>query len=122
MNHCVQLVIATETVETRNALMGAVRIRISPWQLLYTRIKKVLLDEKMCDQALNALLPCAKRMRPVENHVYKNSCTLVEAVEDGAPIAKGLNVLSGFVETVAIVAKRCVAIARDVVEVAQFTQ
>ena len=105
MNHCVQLFITTETVETRNALMCAVRIRISPWQLLHTRMKEVLLDE-VCDQTLNALLACAKRRRPVENHEYKNSCAIVEAVEEGAPIAKGLNVLSGFVETVATVVKR----------------
>ena len=42
MNRCVQLVIITKLVETRNALMDAVRIRISPWQLLYKRMKEVI--------------------------------------------------------------------------------
>ena len=44
-NHYVRLVITSDTVNVSNALMYAVRIWISPWQLLYSRVKAVLLDE-----------------------------------------------------------------------------
>ena len=117
MNRCVRLVIITETLGTRNALMDAVRIRISPWQLLYKRMKEVLIYGKLSDQALNGLFAYVeKSKRPVENYEHETSCTFAEAVEEAAPIAEGLNVLSGFVETVATVVKKSVPIAKDVAE------
>ena len=40
-NHYVRLVNTSDTVGKRNALMDALRIRISPWQLLYRSMKEV---------------------------------------------------------------------------------
>ena len=48
----------------------------------------------------------------VENWEHETSCTFVEDMEEGAPIAEVLN-LSGFVETVCIFVRWCVAVAKD---------
>ena len=124
MNGCVQLVIITEAVETRNALMDAVRIRISPWQLLHKRIEEILIDGKLSDQTLNALFACAeKSRRPIENSEHENSCTFVESVEKSGPLANTVKILSGFVETVATGLKKNVPIVKDVdQEVADFAK
>ena len=58
-NHCVRLVIASDTVDEMNPLMDAVRIQISPWQLVYRRVKEIFLDEKLSDKVLKVLLVCA---------------------------------------------------------------
>ena len=124
MNHCVQLIIITETVETRNTLMDAVRTRISPWQLLHKRTKEVLIDGKYSDQTLNGLFACKdKSRRPVENRPHESSCAFVEGVKKIVPIAIAVKVLSGFVETVGTVVKKNVPIVEDVVEeVADFAE
>ena len=71
MNHCVRLAVTSNTLDESNAVMDAVRIRISPCQqqlLLYRRMKEVLMDEKLSDKVLKALFVCAeKNFRPVEN-------------------------------------------------------
>ena len=46
MNDHVRLVIASDTVDEMNALIHALQIRISPWQLVYRCIKEIFLDEK----------------------------------------------------------------------------
>ena len=72
--------------------MDALRVRISPWQLLYRRIKEGLLDEKMCDKQLKALFVCAENSSGlVENFEHETSCTFVQEMEEGVPIAEGLN-------------------------------
>ena len=111
MNHCVQLIIITETVETKNTLMDAMRTRISPLQLLHKRMKEVLIDEKFSDQALNGLFAFVeKSRRPVENRDHESSCTFVEGVEKSGPIPNAVKVLSRFVETVATAVKKNVPI------------
>ena len=97
--------------------MDALRIRISQWQLLYRRMKAALLDEIVSDKQPKALFVCAEKSSgPVENFEHETSCTFVKEMEEGAPIAEGLNLLSGFVETVASVVKRFVPIAKDFAE------
>ena len=65
-------------------------------------MKEVLLDEKVSDKALKALFVCAEKSSgPIENREHETSCTLVEEIEERAPTAEGLNLLTGFVETVA---------------------
>ena len=41
-----------------NPLMDAVRFRISPWQLMYRRIKEIFLDEKLSKKVLKVPLVC----------------------------------------------------------------
>ena len=75
--------------------MDALRIRISPWQLLYERMKDVLLDEKVFDKALKAIFVRAEKSSgPVENSEHDTSCTFVEEMEEGAPLADVLNLFS----------------------------
>ena len=96
MNHCVQLVIVTEAVETRSTLMDEVRIRISERQLLHKRMKEVLIAGKISNQTLNGLFACLdKSRRPVENREHESSCTFVEGVKRSRP-ANVVKVLSGF--------------------------
>ena len=46
--------ITPDTVDEMNELIDAVQIRISPWQLLYRRMKEVLLDEMLSDKMLKS--------------------------------------------------------------------
>ena len=63
---------------------------------------------------LKALFGCAeKSCGPDENCEDVTSYTFVEETEEGASIAEGLNLLSGFVETVATVVKMCLPVAKD---------
>ena len=57
-NHYVRLVITSDTVDERNALMDAIRIRTSPCQLVYRRMKEVLLYQKLSDKVLKTLSVC----------------------------------------------------------------
>ena len=76
-----------------------------------------LLYEELSDKVLKPQLMCAeKSTRTVENCELESSYTLVEEMEEGAPIAEDLNLLPGFVETVVTVVTRCVPVAKDVVE------
>ena len=121
-----RLVFTSDIVHERNALMDSlsVRIRISPWQLLYRRMKKVLLDENMADKVLKEQFVCAEKSSgPIETCEHETSCMFVEEMEKGVPIAEIFNLLSGFVETVATAGKRCVRVAKDVAEeVADFAK
>ena len=58
-NHYVRLVIAPDSVDEMNPQMDAVRIRISPWQLVYKRTKEIFLDENLSNKVLKVLLVCA---------------------------------------------------------------
>ena len=61
--------------------MNAVRIRISPWQLLYRRMKEVLLNEMLTNKVLKALFVCAQKSSgPVENCDHETSCTFDEVM------------------------------------------
>ena len=119
-NDYVRLFVTFNTVDESNAVMDAARIRISPCQLqlqllLYRRMKEVLMDEKVSGKALKALFVCAeKNSGPVENCELETSYTFVEEIEEGVPIADDMNLLCGFVETVASVMKRCMPVAKDV--------
>ena len=119
-----QLVVISDTVGERNALMDAVRIRISPWQLLYKRTKDVLLDSKLSDKALKELFVCVEKSNGiVEDLGHEKPSALVETIEEVAPIAVGLDLLCGFVETVATVVKKNVPVVKDVAEeVADFAK
>ena len=120
----VQLVVISRTVDERNALMDAVRICMSPWQLLHKRMKELLIDRKLSDEALKELFNCVEKSNGiVEDPEREEPSRLVEMMEEGAPIAEGLNFLSGFVETVAAVVKKSVPVAKDVAEgVADFAK
>ena len=123
-NRRVQLVVISSSVDERNALMNVVRIRISPWQLLHRRMKELLLDARLSDKALKALFVTAeKSYGTILSCVHKEPSTFVEAVEEGAPVAEGLNLLSGIVETASTVVKKSVPLAKDVAEeVADFAK
>ena len=49
---------------------------------------------------------------PVENQEHETSCTFVEEMEEGAPIAEVLNLLSGFAESISIFVRRFVPVAK----------
>ena len=66
-NHYVRLVIASDTVDEMNALMDAIRIRISPRQLVYIRIKEIFLDEKLSNELRKVLLVCAPGQLKIES-------------------------------------------------------
>ena len=71
----------------------------------------------MSDKALKALFVCAEKSSGlVENCEHGTSCTFVEQMEEGAPIAEVLNLLSGVVETVATAVKWRAQVAKDVAE------
>ena len=123
-SRCVQLVVISDTVDERNALMDAVRIRMSPWQLLHKRMKEILLDTKLSGKALKALFVCAEKSNgTVKDHDHEEPSTFVETLEERASVAEGLDLLCGFVETVATVVKKSVPVAKDVAEeVADFAK
>ena len=76
-------------------------------------MKEVLLDEKLCDKARKGLFVCAEKSSLlIQNCEHETSCTFVEEIEEGTLIAEGLNMLSGFVETVSIVEKRSCRLRR----------
>ena len=120
----VQLVVISDTVGERNALMDAVRIRISPWQLLYKRTKEVLLDSKLSEKALKELFICVEKSNGIaEDPGHENPFAFVETTEEVTPIAEGLDLMCGFVETVATVVKKSVPVVKDVAEeVADFAK
>ena len=71
----------------------------------------------MTDKALKALFVCAEEsFGPVESCEHRTSCTSVEEMGQGAPIVEGLNLLSGFVETVDTVVITCLPVATDFAE------
>ena len=75
------------------------------------------MNVKLSDKAPKTLFVCAeKSSRPVENCELETLCTFVEEMKEGAPIANDMNLLCGFVETVASVMKRCVTVGKDVAE------
>ena len=112
-NHYVRLVIASDTVDEMNSPMDAVRIRISPWQLVYRRIKENPSMRSWLKSAESAISLCSG---PVENWKHETSCIFVEETVEGAPIAEVLNLLSGSVETVGIFVRRCLPVAKDYAE------
>ena len=64
-----------------------------------------------------------KSSGPVETCEHETSRMFVAEMEGGVPIAAVLNLLSEFVETVAISVERCVRVAKDVAEeVADFAK
>ena len=72
--------------------MDAVRILVAQWLLLYRSMKEVLLDEKVPDKVLKALSVSGENnSEPVENCEHETSCTYVQEMEEGEPIAEGLN-------------------------------
>ena len=87
-----RLVITSETGNESNELMDSGRIRISPWLLLYRRMKEVLLGEKLSGKLQKALIVRAEKSSgPIEDFEHKSSCTFEQEMEKRVPIAEGLN-------------------------------
>ena len=56
----VKLDFTFDTADEINAIMEQVRIRVSPWQLLYRRMKEAKGDGKLSDKMLKDLFGCAE--------------------------------------------------------------
>ena len=104
--------------------MDALRIRMPPWQSLYKRRKEVLLDIKLSEKALKELFICVENSNGVvEDPEHEKPSTVVETMEEAAPIAEGLDLLCGFVDKVVTVVKKSVPVAKVVAEeVADFVK
>ena len=123
-NRPTRLVLICDSREKKNALMEAVRMLITPWQLLHIRMKEVMLDPELSAKELKALSICAE-MKPgaAEHHSCEEPHAFMATMEKAAPIAEGVNLLCGYVETVATVLKKSVPVAKDVAEkVADFAK
>ena len=113
----IRLVVICDSTEKRNALVDAVRILISPWQLLHKRMKEVLVDPNLSDKALKALSICTgKKSGTVEDHCRDEPSTFVRMMEEGAPITERVNLFCGYVETIATIIKKSVPAAKDMAE------
>ena len=100
----VKLDIIFETADEKNAIIEQVRIRMSPWQLLYRRMKEAIRDGKLSWKMLKDMFGRAKNS-PVtaEDHASAKSFPLVDALEEGG---KGVNVPTEFLQAAATIVKK----------------
>ena len=92
-----------ETADERNAIMEQVRIRVSPWQLLYRRMKEAIRNGKLSEKVLKDMFGSAENsLGTAEDHASAKSFPLVDALEKGE---KRVNVLTGFLQAAATIVK-----------------
>ena len=100
----VKLDIIFETADKKNATIEQVRIRMSPWQLLYRRLKEAIRVGKLSEKMFKDLFGRAKNS-PVtaEDDASVKSFPLVDELEEGG---KGVNVLTEFLQAAATIMKK----------------
>lgn len=68
-NRKAQLVLVADTIEMRNTMMNAVRMRIAPWQALYKQFK----DGLLCEPLLKSIIDLAENKAETDQEPRRRS-------------------------------------------------
>lgn len=110
-----ELVVVANTVEERDALMNAVRIRICPWQVLYRRFKDELLDKTLSQEVLCAITGASKvKQNDGKDRTPRLSPTeIVGQIEHARKLPETVDKLPGLAQKAATVVKTSAPALKD---------
>lgn len=106
--HRVQLIVVADKPEQRDLWMNTVRIRICPWDILYDRFKRELLDTPLSQDMLDLITGSVRVGKTSDKDgVDLQPPEIMDKIQKVKILPEAIDMLSAFVHTVANFVKTC---------------